>query len=374
MTCKMTRTAAFFAAIISTPALSATINLEFVGTADLAPSLPNPLVVDLGDKGSNTDFVQIRERLTYQLGQFEGQVNQTLEADFESQMSISTAGTANVSLNMTNLKAEISSYAGVDYLATGFFRWNEIPGVPGLYDTIPGGSTSATLLNIDRRTTADGSFDEDGYSDTPFRTFGTNGFVADFPLTTPKAPPLFFARYRTAGDFNLNSALTLSGMTGSLIATNRETGTVRSTDFVLDDGLLDLELDLAEAGTWDLELENLGLINQIRSSLVLENRASLGFGFEVPLSGIVGESCGNPATNSDNGSFCIFDVGNTWPSTFTFYEDAISSADFSQTFATTQFGSIAVQADIAPVPLPAGFPLYLAALGGFALIWRQRNL
>ncbi len=386
-----TSMAALVAVLIGTPALSATmINLEFEGSAELAPILPDQFVLSR-NFGKNTDFLEIREKVTVEPGQFEAMVNPTLEAEFDAFMSLSSAGSATVSLNLADLTSRHVSRAGVNYQSTGFFRWNRIESplpesLEFLAPDIAGGSTSASILNETREVVAVGqagfpgfpSVDLDG---TPVDAVGVNGFEIFPPIIVPKGPPGFAPKAGVTNGYGLFSDLELSGLTGSLTATNQLTGTVKSIDFLLSGGTLDLNLDLSEVGTWDLELSNLGLNNQITSTLTNVVTRTLGFAIEFPLSDLLfGEGCGNPTKDSDNGNLCAFDTGKAWSTSSDLYKDQISTADFFLSQAITSFGSITVGTDgpgggsgLTPVPLPAGLPLYFAALGGLALIQRQRK-
>ncbi len=372
---------AIVAVLLGSPALSATINLEFQGTADLVPRSPD-IRQDV-DYGSNTDFLQIRERVTVEPGVLEAVVSPTLEADFNDYMSLSSSSNTVVSLNLADMTSRHVSRASVNYRATGIARWNRIESpLPESLEfaapDIPGGSVTSDLFNETKQVVAVGQagfvgFNPVEFDGAPIDAFGIETFSStlNFP-GVPKVP--ITPRYVSTVGYVLESDLALLGMTGSLTATNQTTGTVRTIDFLLENGLLDLNLNLDEIGTWDLELTNLGLNNRITSDLTAGINHTVGFVIEFPLSSFLGgEGCGNPATDGDNGNLCAFDTGKAFTASQPVYEDQLSTASFFQTL-NTQFGSITVGDDggPTPVPLPAGFPLYLAAFGGLALLRRQK--
>ncbi|MEM9499659.1 MAG: VPLPA-CTERM sorting domain-containing protein [Pseudomonadota bacterium] len=367
----MTSTFALGLAFMATTALSATIDLEFTGTARLSPGSPDPYV-DEEKSGSDTDFIQVRDRIVANTGTFSAVVNPTLEADFKDIMPLSMSSNATVSLNVTDLFSRFGSRADANFTSTAIYRWNPVAGL------IAGGSFSADVVDEGFEAVAIGQRGLPGDPDFAFGGPAIEAADVDstetvIPFIAKGAPTGVSAKYTAEYGFILESAFELSGLTGTLVATNQDSGSVRSVDFFLVDDALDLNLDLSEKGIWDLELVNLGIDNRIISTLTLALRQGPGFGIEFPLADLFGEGCGDPLRDDDNGTLCAFDAGVEFFDTRLLYEDAVSSSVFTQNLDTTQFGSITVSDPIAPVPLPAGFPLYLAALGGLAFVRRQRS-
>jgi hypothetical protein len=175
------------------------------------------------------------------------------------------------------------------------------------------------------------------------------------------------------------SNLVLGQLTGKLIATHRETGTTREEDFELRNGEVVVDFDLAQIGTWDLVFGSLDIENVLFSDLRESMTQRAAIYSEAPGSGFLGGGCGDPFDKNDNAEIfgipqCFFETGADFLNVeFEFFDNAPSQIDFAL-IQGGSIGSIVVRdSEISPVPLPAGFPLYLAAIGVLAMVRRRTS-
>ena len=160
-------------------------------------------------------------------------------------------------------------------------------------------------------------------------------------------PDNIFLTLNATGNVEQTSTLDVDGLTGILRATH-SSGVVRQASFDFTD-MTTLNLDLSLDGTWDLSILNAGVDNSFSSEFDFFVRGAAGaFGQTLSL---------------DTPRIGFADVN-----------------PFALNFGTLNrsLGSIVVTAPVVEppvdvVPLPAGMPLLLAGVGGFALLRRRKR-
>ncbi|MEM9837687.1 MAG: hypothetical protein AAF830_00885 [Pseudomonadota bacterium] len=163
-----------------------------------------------------------------------------------------------------------------------------------------------------------------------------------------------------SGNATQSSTLDLRSLMGTLEARNTTTGTLRTQNFSFSSvGAEDFFFDLSEVGTWELTLADVRVDNRFTSVFGVSVSGDAGFA--------LGLNCGDPSTDRDNGGLCIFDAGVEVSSEPL---DLANIPGFELLYtglANRSLGSILVNADPSPVPVPGALPLMLSILGGGAL-------
>jgi PEP-CTERM motif len=215
-----------------------------------------------------------------------------------------------------------------------------------------------------------------GYTLTPGATFtpappdSHSGHDATTLAATGVGPNVFIGSAQIGLNYNVGetAALAVSALNGTATAKNETTGDTRSAPFSLG-GTTNIDLNLDEAGIWDVSLSSFSLSNLFSTTFLLELEPFI----EYTIGG-----CNDPSTTADDIYFAGIDtcagqgeLSKTIAS-FPFY----SNNPFGLAFAPTNtLPSFQIDVAAAPigVPEPSSLPLTLSGLAGiFALGWVKR--
>ncbi|MEO3415893.1 hypothetical protein AAFO92_14655 [Roseovarius sp. CAU 1744] len=358
-------------------AVAATVSLDFEGQGRLLP-LGNAEQTFTRKLGSDVDFIQFRDSTTVNTGTVSSNVTTDIAFDFKSSIALRDADKTQIKFKLSNMDASYQTIMSYREKKDVVFRWNPI-NIP-IGPNIRGGSQRETILDEggSLRTQATGtnlSFLSPGpvvptLSDTDDITFNT-------PLV-PVPNNIQFLSFATSATVTgiHESNLFLGQLSGKLVATHRVTGLMREQNFALRNGEVLVDFDLAETGTWDLVFESLDIENVLFSDLKSRAIQRAAVYSEIPGVGLFGGGCRDPFNKNDNPTFgCFFEAGAEFLNVeLEYFDNAPSRINYALTQGGS-IGSITVgKPAIAPVPLPAGFPLYLVGLGALALLRRGKRI
>lgn len=161
-------------------------------------------------------------------------------------------------------------------------------------------------------------------------------------------------------DIRQNAQLNLTGLTGLVQATHRDSGETVLQALSLDSSAEQwLSFDLGRAGTWDFSYLGLDLANRFNTQFAMDMLAYIEYG--------VGVYCGDLGTDADN-VLCTDDRLRTSLAGINLFRSPDIRLAYGQLDTGTAF-SVDVMA--APVPEPASLVLMLAGTG--VLLVRRRR-
>ena len=246
-----------------------------------------------------------------------------------------------------------------------------VSGLSGSFDTFLGARATSTLdikpfLGINPGPVTVGPDYSLSTSKSSSMSFGTNITDGDDPRLTGAGLSGFSGltvRAETTLNASQDSFYKLTDLTGLVQATHLGTGTTLMDSFSLESDRFG-SFDFGLTGDWALELVGVTMKN------LFDANFGLSTGYEVGVA--VGFNCGNLATDSDNGFGCVGDAGVSGTSDqLTLLNGTPFQIDFGTSSAS--LGNINVfSTAISAVPLPAGLPMLLSALGIFGLLRRRR--
>lgn len=209
-------------------------------------------------------------------------------------------------------------------------------------------------------------------------TFGVESREDLFERTTRTPFPLVKVAVGAEFDIIHNAELTFTSLTGDLLATH-ESGATRRSAFDLTSGAVLTQLDLSLPGDWEISLEDVRLLAEVRSKLQLEPGANIGYGISLPG---FSNGCGDFGTNSDNS------VSTFFGPVLSCAADSEDNVSLSRTVVDQTFdllydpkratlGTVSVAAPPpppapAPVPGPAALLLLASGLLVAGLLARRR--
>ena len=296
---------------------------------------------------------------------------------FEEQLTTDAAKNTGVKLSFGSAAASFDTSLGAFADVGGTIRTKAgsvtLP-VPVLADiVIPVAATSTPISLIDEDYQLNASDTDNGYAFGEVLT-GSDA-VALTGASTPSVPIVNPSASATL-NINQSSDLSLTNLTGTLKATNADTGTMMLDSFLFSGGDLNFDLDLSEAGTWNLKAVDLALGSKFESDFGMTATFVAGVAVEVqdPL-GVFKTGCGNPSTDADNGILCSVDEGlsTTVPNPPL---NLLSINPFLLAYNEIDsivVGQIVVSQAPPAVPLPAGFALMLVGLGAFGVMGASRQ-
>lgn len=169
----------------------------------------------------------------------------------------------------------------------------------------------------------------------------------------------------TAGvdlDVTQRSNFNASGISGTLRATNRDTGTSQDMGFdILNNGVASLDLGLDEAGLWDISLRNLTLDHEFWSSFTATLTPFVQY--------TIGAFCGDPGDDSDNSVLCGGDGRADWD----LANLSLGSTDrFALGFNRLNLNPFSINV-LPPAAVPAPATLGLLGLAGLVLLRRRQR-
>lgn len=194
--------------------------------------------------------------------------------------------------------------------------------------------------------------------------FGSTGEDRDTEEIAGVGPNLDIGlglRSQVTLDASQTSTFQVTDLVGTVLATHESGATATDTFSLVNDSLADLNLGLS--GMWDLTLQSVSLTNLFDTAL------GISAGYELGVA--VGLGCGDYSKDSDNGIFCVADAGVSGDSS---QLNLSNPSAFAINWGTksVSLGKITVlSAPVDVVPLPAGLPLVLTGLAGFALLRRR---
>jgi hypothetical protein len=276
---------------------------------------------------------------------------------FADTVSFGESANVSVALGLNSLSFNYSAFTGAE--AGAFVNFKSFAGVD---------LSEFRVIGDDYRLDTSGSRN----------SFGSTGNNRDTEAIAGVGPDVSFGlgvRARVSLNASQTTSFAVTDFQGTLQATH-ESGVTRTTTFSLLGSPL-RNLDLSLAGEWTLGLENLGLRNSFDSA------TGISSGYELGLAaGELFGGCGDYSDDDDNAGFldlpaaCLADTGVSGD---TAQLNLLNPSPFEINWGrkSVSLGSLSVLAEIVdpvtPVPLPAGMPLLLAGLAGFAGLRRLKQ-
>lgn len=286
-------------------------------------------------------------------GEVDAEASIGFSTTFANSVVLDDAGSVSVDLNLNSLSFGYEAFTGAE--AGAFVDFDSFSGINLPEFAIVGdGFTLNTSASKN--------------------SFGNTGIKRDTEKIAGVGPSVSLGlgiRAEVTLDASQSTSFSVSDLQGNLLATHSSGATQMQSFSLLTDPTKMLDLSLE--GDWSLQLQDVFLVNSFDSSTGLSAGYELGLAF-----GEVFGGCGDYSIDSDNeNSFvppraCVADTGVSGD---TSELSLINPSPFSIAWGskTVNLGSISVFAAPAVVPLPAGMPLLIAALGILRLVKRRKE-